>query len=754
MGSQIKFTQLYGVVDPPLCSLLEINSFTFLIDCGWTEKFDVTLLETLKEAIPRVDAVLLSHPDTAHLGALPYAIGHLGLKAPIYATQPTCRMGQMFMYDQYLSHYATSEFDVFDLDDVDTAFDYQTVHQLKFQQNLRLTGKGEGLVITPFAAGHMIGGSLWRISTAVGEDVVYAVDYNHRKELHLNSTSLSSLFSRPALMIADADSGQQQFVEKPKGPKLLDAVMAALRNDGSILMPVDTAGRVLEVMLLLEKHWAVNRLSYPLALLSPVAYNTLEFAKSQLEWMNEQVAREFENSRDKDNPFSMRYMKLCHTREELARLPQGPKLVLATLPSLQAGMARELFVEWAGDPRNLILFTQQAEAGSLGAQLQAHSLQGSSPLTLQLPISKRVPLEGAELVAYQEQKRKDEMSALQRPAKAPQASDITLAEPLPTRHSSGSIAKLTRRLTSMSEGHSMEVDGSAQLEAVPQSDALIDGFTVPEGAAAAMFPFEDEHDDLPWDEYGAALRPDEFQLKATSRAGGQLADDEDEDMDEAPIQLEAPSKVMTTETTVTVRARIACFDCQGRSDARSIQEILVKVAPQQLILLQGLPQATAALQTYCQQELSSIHSRVHVAQQLQTLDMSLQTPTYQALLSKELLSGVALRSMGQYKLGWVKGISRPSSQQEALVEIVPAAAIEANGSSHGGVFIGDVRLSEVRKALGEAGITAEWYGGMLVCSGLVTIKVAAQDGQVQLEGALCDDYFKIRDVVYGQYHVC
>ena len=56
-----------------------------------------------------------------------------------------------------------------------------------------------------------------------------------------------------------------------------------------------------------------------------------------------------------------RYMKLCHTREELARLPQGPKLVLATLPSLQAGMARDLFMEWAPHPKNLILFTQQAE---------------------------------------------------------------------------------------------------------------------------------------------------------------------------------------------------------------------------------------------------------------------------------------------------------------------------------------------------------------------------------------------------------
>lgn len=56
-----------------------------------------------------------------------------------------------------------------------------------------------------------------------------------------------------------------------------------------------------------------------------------------------------------------RYVKLCHTREELGRLPQGPKLVLATLPSLQAGMARDLFLEWAADPKNLILFTQQAE---------------------------------------------------------------------------------------------------------------------------------------------------------------------------------------------------------------------------------------------------------------------------------------------------------------------------------------------------------------------------------------------------------
>ena len=50
----------------------------------------------------------------------------------------------------------------------------------------------------------MIGGSIWSITTAVDEQIVYAVDYNHRKELHLNSTPLATLFSRPALVIADA----------------------------------------------------------------------------------------------------------------------------------------------------------------------------------------------------------------------------------------------------------------------------------------------------------------------------------------------------------------------------------------------------------------------------------------------------------------------------------------------------------------------------------------------------------------------
>ena len=51
--------------------------------------------------IHQIDAVLLSHPDVVHLGALPYVVGRLGLRCPIYATIPVYKMGQMFMYDLY-----------------------------------------------------------------------------------------------------------------------------------------------------------------------------------------------------------------------------------------------------------------------------------------------------------------------------------------------------------------------------------------------------------------------------------------------------------------------------------------------------------------------------------------------------------------------------------------------------------------------------------------------------------------------------
>ena len=47
---------------------------------------------------------------------------------------------------------------------------------------------------------------------------------------------------------------------------------------------------------------------------------------------------------------------MCHSKEKLWELPPGPRVVLASVPSLVAGMSLQLLVDWAPNPNNLIVF--------------------------------------------------------------------------------------------------------------------------------------------------------------------------------------------------------------------------------------------------------------------------------------------------------------------------------------------------------------------------------------------------------------
>ena len=58
----------------------------------------------------------------------------------VYATLPVHKMGMMYMYDHYLARSADSEFDLFTLDDVDTAFG--AFVPVRYVQHSALGGNG------------------------------------------------------------------------------------------------------------------------------------------------------------------------------------------------------------------------------------------------------------------------------------------------------------------------------------------------------------------------------------------------------------------------------------------------------------------------------------------------------------------------------------------------------------------------------------------------------------------------------------
>jgi cleavage and polyadenylation specificity factor subunit 2 len=76
----------------------------------------------LLRVLPSVDLVLVSFADMEHMGALPYIAKRLRPGVKIAATFPVWKLGQMMLYDMFLSKSMEGDFSAFTLDDVDAAF--------------------------------------------------------------------------------------------------------------------------------------------------------------------------------------------------------------------------------------------------------------------------------------------------------------------------------------------------------------------------------------------------------------------------------------------------------------------------------------------------------------------------------------------------------------------------------------------------------------------------------------------------------
>jgi len=185
---------------------------------------------------------------------------------------------------------------------------------------------------------------------------------------------------------------------------------------------------------------------------------TMRYARSMLEWMDESVVRELESepsnsgprqhkrnqSKQTPNqdpasqgagksstPFDFRYLKLVEHRKRIEKLisAKGPRVILASDTSLAWGFSKEILQSIAADPANLIILTEDYGKGStsvvdkdgLSATLlrwyhekrdgvamekgqdgQILEQIHSGGRELQFKDAQRTPLEGKELLIYQQ----------------------------------------------------------------------------------------------------------------------------------------------------------------------------------------------------------------------------------------------------------------------------------------------------------------------------------------------------------------
>ncbi|KAF8812259.1 cleavage and polyadenylation specificity factor subunit [Phlegmacium glaucopus] len=502
----ITFTPLSGAArssqTTPLAYILQIDDVRILIDCGspdwvpepspfqhrpaenpgdeapaWAE-----YCEALQKCAPTIDLVLLSHGDLAHCGLYPWAYSRWGLKAPAYTTLPVQAMGRIAVtedveglrdeeevLDEPRESQSADEENVESHDEslhakdgkgkfiatvieVQDAFD--SCNTLRYSQPTHLQGKCQGLTITPFNAGHTLGGTIWKIRSPSSGTIIYAVNVNHMRERHLDGTVLirqaaGGIFeplARPDLLITDADRTPViTSRRKDRDAALIDTITATLTSRSSLLLPCDSSTRILELLVLLDQHWNYSRLRYPICLLSRTGREMLTFVRSMMEWLGgtiskEDVGEEGTNGRqnqnnkrrrDDDNEedalgaFALRFKHLEFFPNPQSLLQtyssKDPKLILAVPASLSHGPSRHLFSDFAAVADNVVLLTGRGEEGTLGRALFERWNESQRPEdkwdngkigrnvmmdgSIKLKMRRKVPLQGLELELYQQKER-------------------------------------------------------------------------------------------------------------------------------------------------------------------------------------------------------------------------------------------------------------------------------------------------------------------------------------------------------------
>ncbi len=295
-----------------------------------------------------------------------------------------------------------------------------SIQTLKYAQtviiNHPITHK-PAISITPHKAGHLIGASYYILKRLIDEtEVVVAPIYHHTKEKHLDSSTLYKYGSACDVLITccggpggllrelysplnnkNSTTGFNTIIKRKLNPpsvgrdegELVETILSTLRRGGNVLLPVDASGRVLELVLLLNQHWEKHRLSsaYNLCWVGNMVHNTIDFVKSQLEWMAKPLGQQFDTGRG--HPFTLKNIQMFSNVNELENefpslfgmnvddatdaniggknggvgadgdnnLNSNPTCVLASGASLDYGPARDLFLKWCENGDNAIILT-------------------------------------------------------------------------------------------------------------------------------------------------------------------------------------------------------------------------------------------------------------------------------------------------------------------------------------------------------------------------------------------------------------
>ncbi|PWW77399.1 Metallo-hydrolase/oxidoreductase [Tuber magnatum] len=345
------------------CHILKYKGKTVMLDAGvhpayeglaglpFYDQFDLST----------VDVLLISHFHLDHAASLPYVMTKTNFRGRVFMTHPTKAIYKWLIQDSVrVGNVHNSPDNLYT--EADHLSSYSRIEAIDYHTTLTHAG----ISITPYHAGHVLGGAMFFIEIA-GLKILFTGDYSREDDRHLVSAEVPH--QKPDLLICESTYGTATHMPRlEKEARLMKMTTEILNRGGRVLMPVFALGRAQELLLILDEYWEKHPAyqSYPIYYASNLARKCMDVYRTYINTMNDKIKRAMFEGEGR-NPWDFRWVRSLKTIDRFEDV--GGCVMLASPGMLQNGVSRELLERWCPDPRNGLVITGYSVEGTMAKQI-------------------------------------------------------------------------------------------------------------------------------------------------------------------------------------------------------------------------------------------------------------------------------------------------------------------------------------------------------------------------------------------------